>query len=88
MNKTLLLTRSNLRKNRGASIGLFLLMMIATCLVGISLLIFFDCYPTARKTSERLNAGDGFVIISEDLNGITDEKIEDLFGADSERYLA
>ena len=76
MNKALLLTKSNLRKNRGTSIGLFLLMMIATCLVGVSLLIFFDCYPTVRKAAERLNSGDGFLQIYGSVDGFTDEKIE------------
>ena len=86
MNKTLLLARSNLRKNRGTSVGLFLMMLIATCLVGISLLIFFDAYPTASKTAKRLNAGDGFITIRGGLDGFTDEKIEELIGKDTEQY--
>ena len=86
MNKILLLTKSNLRKNRGTSIGLFLMMLIASCLVGISLLIFFDAYPTAQKRAEELNAGDGFITISGSLDGFTDEKIEELIGEDTEQY--
>ena len=86
MNKVLLLAKSNLRKNRGTSVGLFLLMMIATCLVGISLLIFFDCYPTAQKAAERLKGGDGFILIRDDLEGFTDEKIEELIGKDTDQY--
>ena len=86
MNKVLLLAKSNLRKNRGTSVGLFLLMMIATCLVGISLLIFFDCYPTAQKAAERLKGGDGFILIRDDLEGFTDEKIEELIGKDTDHY--
>lgn len=86
MNKILLLSKSNLRKNRGTSVGLFLLMLIATALVGISLLLFFDCYPTARKTSERLKAGDGFITIRGDLDGFTDEKIEEVLGPDTDDY--
>ena len=80
MNKTLLLTKSNLRKNRGTSVGLFLLMVIATCLIGVSLLIFFDAYPMASKEAERLNAGDGFITIQDGLEGFDDEKIEELIG--------
>ena len=86
MNKILLLSKSNLRKNRGTSVGLFLLMLIATALVGISLLLFFDCYPTARKTSERLKSGDGFITIRGDLDGFTDEKIEEVLGPDTDDY--
>ena len=86
MNKTLLLTKSNLRKNRGTSIGLFFMMLIATCLVGISLLIFFDAYPTAQKKAEELNAGDGFITIRGNIEGFTDEKIEELIGEDTDHF--
>ena len=82
MNKTLLLTRSNLRKNRGTSIGLFLLMVIATCLIGISLLIFLDCYPSVSREAVRLNGGDGYISISGNLEGFTDEKITELIKED------
>ena len=86
MNKALLLTKSNLRKNRGTSIGLFLLMLIATSLIGISLLIFFDCYPTVRKAAERLNSGDGFLQIYGSVDGFTDEKIDEIIGSDTDSY--
>ena len=86
MNKALLLTKSNLRKNRGTSVGLFLLMFIATCLIGVSLLIFFDAYPMASKEAERLNAGDGFITIQGGIEGFDDDKIEELFGEDTDRY--
>ena len=86
MNKALLLTKSNLRKNRGTSVGLFLLMMIATCLIGISLLIFFDCYPTVSKAAERLNSGDGFFQIYDSVDGFTDDKIDELIGSDTDSY--
>ena len=49
MEKTILLAKSNFRKNRGTSVGLFLLMFMAAMLVGVSLLIFLDAYPTAAK---------------------------------------
>ena len=88
MNKVLLLTKSNLRKNRGSSIGLFLLMMIATCLIGISLLIFLDCYPTASKEAVRLNGGDGYITVTKNIEGITDEKIEELMADDTDSYYA
>jgi hypothetical protein len=83
MNKTSLLTKSNLRKNRGTSVGLFLLMMIATCLIGISLLIFLDCYPSANREAKKLNGGDGYLSISGNLEGLTDEKITELVKDDT-----
>ena len=86
MNKTLLLTRSNLRKNRGTSVGLFLLMVIATCLIGISLLIFMDCYPSVSREAKRLNSGDGYLSISGNLEGLTDEKITELVKDDTDAH--
>ena len=88
MNKALLLTKSNLRKNRGTSVGLFLLIVIATCLIGISLLIFMDCYPSVSREAVRLNGGDGYISISGDLEGFTDEKIAELFEDDTDSYYA
>ena len=86
MNKTLLLTKSNLRKNRGTTIGLFLLMVISTCLIGISLMIFFDAIPTASKEAERLKAGDGYIIASNGIEDMTDEKIGELIKDDTDEY--
>ena len=86
MNKALLLTKSNLRKNRGTSVGLFLLMVIATCLIGISLLIFMDCYPSVSREAVRLNGGDGYISIAGNVEGFTDEKIAELFDEDTDSY--
>ena len=86
MDKTLLLTKSNLRKNRGTSVGLFLLMCIATLLIGVSLMIFFDALPTARSEAERLNAGDGYIMVRNGISDITDEKIEELIKDDTDNY--
>ena len=86
MEKTILLAKSNFRKNKGTSIGLFLLMFMAAMLVGVSLLIFLDAYPTAAKEAKRLDAGDGYLWIGEDLRGIDDDFIEGLLGEDTEKY--
>ena len=53
MEKTKLLSRSNLRKNRGTTIGIFLLMIIAAMLTSLALLIAFDVKPTADKEAKR-----------------------------------
>ena len=86
MDKILLLTKSNLRKNRGTSVGLFLLMFIATMLIGVSLMIFFDALPIARSEAERLNAGDGYIMVRNGISDITDEKIEELIKDDTDSY--
>ena len=86
MNKTSLLTKSNLRKNRGTSVGLFLLMVIATCLIGVSLLIFLDCYPSVSKEAVRLKGGDGYISITGNLEGFTDEKIDELINDDTDSH--
>ena len=86
MNKTLLLTKSNLRKNRGTSVGLFLLMFIATCLIGVSLMIFFDALPTVDREAKRLNAGDGYIMVSNGVEDMTDEKIRELIKDDTDSY--
>ncbi len=86
MEKTKLLTLSNFRKNKGTSVGLFLLMMLASMLVGVSLLMFFDAYPTAEKEAKKLDAGDGYLWINKDLKGIDDAFIDELFKKDAERY--
>ena len=86
MNKTSLLTKSNLRKNRGTSVGLFFLMFIASLLIGISLMIFFDVLPTAGKEAERLNAGDGYIMARNGIEDMTDEKIDELIKDDTDDY--
>lgn len=86
MRKELLLAKSNLRKNIGTSIGLFLLITIAAMLVGVSLLLFNDAYPTATKEAERLDAGDGIIWISEDLTGIDEEFISQTLEKDTKDY--
>ena len=85
MNKILLLTRSHFRKNKGTSVGLVSLMLIAAVLMSLSLVVLFDAYPMARKEAERLDAGDGFLRISEGINGLTDEKIEEIIEKDTTR---
>ena len=86
MEKTLLLARSNLRKNRGTSAGLFLLMLVAACLIGVVFLVLTDAYPLASREAERLNAGDGYLYICEDIEGIDEDYVRDLLGDDVSEY--
>ena len=86
MGKTSLLTGSNFRKNRGTSVGLFLLILIASMLIAIVMLAFTDAYPTAGREAERLNAGDGFIMIGKDIDGFDDEVLADIFAEQTKEY--
>ena len=86
MERELLLTKSNFQKNKGSSIGLFFLIFISAVLSGAALLLFFDAYPTARKEAKRLGAGDSYLWIRENVEGITDEDIEQLLKEDVSDY--
>ena len=88
MEKIKLLTGSHFRKNKATSIGLFLLMILAAMLISSSLLLFTDVYPTISREAERLNAGDGFLRLTEDLTGIDDDCIKDLMDGDVSEYEA
>ena len=86
MEKYICLARSHFRKNRGTSVGLFLLIALASMLIGLALLLFWDAYPTARREAERLEAGDGYIWIDNDLTGIDEDYFEELFQGEVTRY--
>lgn len=86
MERELLLTRSNFRKNKGTSIGLFILIFVSALLTGAALLMFFDAYPTAKKEAVRLDAGDCYIRILENVEGISDEVIAKLMEEDVSEY--
>ena len=76
MVKERLLAISHFRKNRGTSIGLLILLFIASMLLTISFLTMFDAQPTAHKEAKRLNAGDGIIRIHTESEDIDDETIK------------
>ncbi|MBO4637630.1 MAG: ABC transporter permease [Clostridiales bacterium] len=86
MNKIILLTKSHFKKNRGSSVGILLLMVIASLLISMSLLIITDAYPTARKESDRLNAGDGYLRVTTNSGSFDDDGIRTLMGDDVSEY--
>ena len=88
MEKIKLLTGAHFRKNKTTSIGLFFLMILAAMLISSSLLLFTDVYPTISREAERLNAGDGFLRLTENIDGIDDETIEELMDGDVKDYEA
>lgn len=72
MGRKFMLAKSNFRKNRGTSAGLFLLMTICSMLISLVLLMYFDAYGAIAKRAVDLNAGDGVFFV-----GGTEEDIED-----------
>lgn len=86
MNKTFILARSHFRKNKGTTIGLLCLMLIAVMLLSASLLLMFDAYPLATKEAERLDSGSGRVRIYNNLTDINEEFIDELLSEECVRY--
>lgn len=82
MGKELLLTKSNFRKNKGSSIGLFILCVVSAALILISLMLLWDAYPTARTEAQRLNAADGVMLIDGDLSGIDQDTLSRMWQED------
>jgi len=85
MNKITLLTKSHFKKNRGTSIGLFLLMLIAATMVSIAMLLFTDVYPIGQNTADELDSGDGNICIESNLDDLSDDKIRNIFANDTTR---
>ena len=86
MNKILLLSKSHWRKNKGTSIGLVSLILIAALLFSLSVIVLLDAYPIARKEAERLDSGDGFIRLSLNVDGIDEDVIDKALGDDVTRY--
>lgn len=86
MEKELLLTKSNFKKNVGTSVGLFLLMSLASMMIGLALLLFLDAYPTAKKEAERLDAGDGYLLLMDQVSEMEDDYIAEVLGDDVDQY--
>ncbi len=85
MNKITLLTKSHFKKNRGTSIGLFILMLVAATMVTLAMLLFTDVYPIGEKTAKELDSGDGIFRINGNLDGFTDENLRSIFENDTSR---
>ena len=81
-----ILTKSNFRKNKGTSIGLFILMILTAMLIGVVFLLFLDAIPNVEKDAKRLDAGDGVTMISKNREGIDDDFIAEVLKKDVERY--
>ena len=64
MTKEKLLAGSHFRKNKGSSIGIFLLMLLSSMLLSLAMILFTDTYPTAKKEADRLDGGDGLLMLT------------------------
>ena len=88
MEKIKLLTGSHFRKNKATGIGLFFLIILAAMLICASILLFTNVYPTVSREAENLNAGDGFIRLTKDIEGIDDACIGKLMNGDVKEYEA
>ena len=85
MTKEKMLAKSHFRKNKGSSIGIFCLMLLASMLMSLAMILFTDTYPTAAKEAERLNGGDGMMYVSSETLKIDDAYLSDLLQG-AEKY--
>lgn len=76
MKKEMLLAKANIRKRKGLTAGLILLITLAACFLNLVLFIFKDVNTNANKTAERLNCEDASVLIQGDISNITDSYIK------------
>lgn len=59
--KSVLLAKSNIRKNKGLSICILLLIMLASMFICLSFILSNDYSKNASKEAKRLNAGNGYL---------------------------
>ena len=86
MGKELLLTKSNFKKNKGTTIGMFFLVVLGAMLMGLALLIYFDARLTADKEAKHLVAGDGEMLLYNKAGVITDEYVAELIADQTKEY--
>ena len=86
MRKELLLAKSNFKKKKGISIGVGILMLISSLLILISLLLFLDTYPNTRRYAKKLNAGDGYSIVYNGDDTISNKEITDIIKDNIEEF--
>ena len=86
MTKERLLAGSHFRKNKGSSIGIFLLMFLASMLLSLAMILFTDTYPTAKKEADRLDGGDGILMLTSESIDETTPELVDLLSENVARY--
>lgn len=85
--KSLLLAKSNLRKNKGLSICITLLILIGAMFLCTSCLLSFDYKNNAYKEAERLNTSNVSLFSIGKSDGITKEYIDSIMTDNVTEYL-
>lgn len=84
--KEWLLSKSNIRNSKGLTIGLIILIILATSFLNIMLVIFTDFTGNAEKNAIKLNSEDAYILLNGDISKIEDNYIETLINDDVQNY--
>lgn len=84
--KEWLLSKSNIRNSKGLTIGLIILIILATSFLNIMLVIFTDFTGNAEKNAIKLNSEDAYILLNGDISKIEDNYIESLVNDDVQNY--
>lgn len=76
--KEWLFAKSNIRKGKGVTIGLVVLIMLASIFLNIMLIIFTDFNSNAQKNAEKLNTEDILYVIRGNTSKINDLYVKNL----------
>lgn len=84
--KEWLLAKSNIKKGKGTTIGLIVLIILASIFLNIMLIIFTDFNLNAQKNAEKLNTEDVLFFLYGDTSKINNAYIESIVNDDVEDY--
>lgn len=76
MKKEMLLAKANIRKRKGLTAGMIILITLAACFLNLVLYIYMDFNTNSIKTAERLNSEDASMFITGGISNITDSYIK------------
>lgn len=84
--KEWLLSKSNIRNSKGLTIGLIILIILATSFLNIMFVIFTDFSGNAERNATKLNSEDAYILLNGDISKIEDSYIEALINDDVQNY--
>lgn len=84
--RSLLLAKANLRKSKGLSICISLLILISAMFICISTLLIYDYKQNASQEAKRLNTSDVEIFSSGDSDSINKEYIDSIIPDNIEKY--
>ena len=85
--RNLLLAKSNLRKSRGLSIGITILILISSMFICISGLLMYDYKTNASKEAKRLNTTDYEIFSTGQSDSVNEEYIKSILPDTVEEYV-